>query len=220
MNKLATASIVALLISVALSAQNLTDAQILAAIKAGESKKFDHLISDCVATSGFGESMAAGMGTGVTRTGAFSVTVSTNEGRIAFMAARAKRLYKPFVLENVSEDLRAPAVVVSIEPNDPSTSGKTIRVAAPIEHVVLKSKAKSAEVTQPEKVEMEPVEWSNLVGGKVAGNRAVAFFDYGAVQELPAGEFDIVVITAAGERKCKVGLKDRQKLFTPTKQTP
>ena len=47
----------------------------------------------------------------------------------------------------------------------------------------------------------------------MSGNRAVAFFDYGTVKELPPGEFDIVVITTSGERRCKVGLKDRQKLF-------
>lgn len=211
---LATAIVLAV---VSLSAQALTDAQILDAIKAGEAKKFDHLVSDCYAKSGFGEGMAAAMAGGVSRDGGFNVTLSTNTGRIAFMAAQAKRLYKKLAIEEVTDDLRSPAVILSIEPSDPSRTNNNISVAAPIEHVVLKSKAKSAEVAQPAKVEMEPVEWSNLVGGKVAGNRAVAFFDYGTVQELPAGEFDIVVITTAGERKCKVGLKDRQKLFTPKK---
>ena len=40
----------------------MTDARIAEAIKARESRKFDHLVSDCVATAGFRELMAAGDG--------------------------------------------------------------------------------------------------------------------------------------------------------------
>jgi hypothetical protein len=203
----------AVVFATASPAQTLTDAQIAEAIKSGETKKYNHLISDCVATAGFGAGMAAAMAGGVNQTGAFNVVLSGNAGRIAFMAARAKRLYKPFAMENVTEDLRAPAVVISVEPQDPYHGAKSIDVAAPIEHVVLKSKANPTVSIQPKNVETEPVEWSNLLGGKVAGNRAVAFFEHNAVQELPPGEFDIVVITTAGERRCKVGVKDRTRLF-------
>ena len=195
------------------SAQSLTNAQILDAIKAGEAKKFDHLISDCIATAGFGENMSAGINGGIMRTGSFDVVLSTNAGRIAYMAARAKRLYKKLTPEDITQDLRRPAVVVTVEPKDPSQMSNGISVAAPIEHIVLKSKVIAEDVAQPRSVEKEVVEWSNLLGGKVQGNRAVAFFDYGSVKELPPGEFDIVVITTSGERRCKVGLKDRQKLF-------
>lgn len=193
--------------------QFLTDSQILEAIKAGEAKKYDHLISDCIATAGFGSSMGGAMAGGVQPAGGFQVVLSTNSGRIAYMAQRAKRLYKKISLDEVQEDLRAPAVLVTVEPIDPSRSSNTIFVPAPIEHIVLKSKAKGEDVAQPTSVEKEPVEWSNLMGGKIEANRAVAYFDYSAVKELPPGEFDIVIITTAGERKCKVGLKDRQKLF-------
>lgn len=199
------------------TAQILTDAEISAAIKAGESKKFSHLISDCYAKPGFGEVMGASLASGVTRDGGFTVTLSGNAGRIAYMSARAKRFYKPFVVDQVTEDLRTPAIIVSAEPQDPSRGSSNISVAAPIEHIVLKSKAKSAHVVQPQRVEMEPVEWANLLGGKVEGNRAVAFFEFGAVRELPPGEFDIVVITTNGERRCKVGAQDRQRLFPPAK---
>ena len=201
------------------SAQSLADADIQAAIKAGEARKFNHLVSDCIATAGFGEHMAAGAAGGVQRTGSFQVVLSGNAGRIAFMAAQAKRLYKPFVFDNVTEDLRTPAVVVSVEPNDPSKSGSVISVASPIEHIVLKSKSKNEVVVQPTRVEKEPVEWSNLLGGKVEANRAVALFEHGAVGELPAGEFDIVVITPNGERRCKVGNGDRTRLFPPVSGT-
>lgn len=206
--------IAATLVAATLSTQqSLSDAEVLTAIKAGESNKFDHLVSDCVATAGFGESMGASLAGGVSRTGAFTVTLSTAPGRIAYMAARGKRLYKPVTLSAITDDMRAAAVVVSVEPHDPSRGSQSISVAAPIEHIVLKSKAKADVIAQPTKVDTEPVEWSNLMGGTVAANRAVAFFEFAAVKELPAGEFDIVVVTTSGERRCKVGTKDRQKLF-------
>lgn len=195
-------------------AQTLTDDKILAAIKAGEAKKIDPLVSDCVAHTGFGESLAANLAGGVQSDGGYRVTVSGNEGRIAFMAMEAKRLYKKFTLANVTDDMRQPAFVVQVEPIKPSSSGKTISVAAPIDHIVLKSKVKGDATVQPETVDREPVEWSNLLGGKIEANRAVATFDLGAVKELPAGDFDVVVISTAGERRCKVGAKDRQKLLT------
>ena len=146
--------------------------------------------------------------------------MSTNLGRIAYMGARAKRLYKPLTLATVPDTLRGPAVVVSIEPSEPSgpDSNGAIDVAAPIEHVVLKSKTRPDVALQPTGIEMEPVEWTNLLGGKVSANRAVAFFDHATVDELPAGEFDIVVITPNGERRCKVGNNDRNRLFPRTRR--
>jgi hypothetical protein len=199
--------------SLAVHAQSLTDTQIAEAIKAGEARKFDRLVSDCVATAGFGSGIAANMAGGVNRMGAFTVVMSMNAGRIASMAARGKRLYQPVTLASVTDDLREPQVFVSVEPNEPSHSAGSVSVASPIETVVLKSKANPAAIIQPTKIDFEPVEWSNLLGGKVEANRAVALFAPAAVRELPAGEFDIVVVTTAGERRCKVGVDDRKRLF-------
>lgn len=198
-----------------LYAQKISDAEALAAIKAGESKKFGDLVSNCVAGAGFAENMAAGVAGGIQRTGSFDVTLSANAGRIAYLAADAKRLYKPFTLTDIPDELRQPAVIVLVEPMKPTTSQNTVNVPAVIDHVVLKSKAVAEVVIQPTKVDTEPVTWSNLLGGKVDGNRAIAWFDYNAVRELPPGDFDMVVITGAGERRCKVGGKDRIKLFGP-----
>lgn len=213
--RIVSAAIVAASLTIGVHSQGptLTDAQITEAIKSGESKKFNHLVSDCVAKAGLGQSMAASLAGGVQRDGAFTVTISGNAGRVAFMAAQAKRLYRKFSIDNVSEDLRAPTIVVSVDPRDPARGSNSISIAAPIEHVVLKSKVNPDVSLQPEKVNTEPVEWSNLMGGKVEGNRAVAFFDYRAVRELPVGDIDVVVVTPAGERRCKIGTKDRNKLF-------
>jgi hypothetical protein len=47
--------------------QQLDDAAVNAAIKAGQTKEYSDLISDCSAQSGFGEGMVASMTGGVTR---------------------------------------------------------------------------------------------------------------------------------------------------------
>jgi hypothetical protein len=210
-----TGFLAVLLIAVcpAASAQSISDADVEAAIKAGQAKKFDHLVSDCSATAGFGEGIAAGMAGGMQPNGSFSVTVSANAGRIAYMAADAKRLYKPFNAADVPESIRTPAIFVFADPEKPSRSGNVVSIASPVERIVLKSKVKPDAIAQPEHFETEPVEWSNLLGGKVEGTRGLARFDLNAVKELPSGDFDVVVITQAGERRCKVGAKDRAKLF-------
>lgn len=197
-------------------AAGLSDAGVQSAIRLGETNKFDSITSSCTATAGFGESMAAGMAGGVARNGSYLVIVSGAEGRIAFRASQGKRLYKPLTIDAVTEEMRAPGIFVTVEPNRPSSSGKTVSVAAVIEQIVLKSKARPDVVIQPENLETEPVEWTNLVGGKVEGNRAVARFPLDAVREMPAGDFDVVIVAAEGERRCKVGAKDRAKI-TPSR---
>jgi hypothetical protein len=68
-------------------------------------------------------------------------------------------------------------------------------------------------VLQPSNVTTEQVEWANLLGGKVISNKAYATFPLEAAKGLPPGEVDIVVVTEAGERRCKIGNKDRDRLF-------
>lgn len=208
-----TAAVVFTIAAPALQGQTLSSEEVEAAIKAGQNRKFNQLISDCVATAGWGESIGAGAAGGIQRTGSFDVIVSRNAGRIAFLAANAKRLYKNFTIADVPESLLTPGVFVSVEPQTPARSSNTYRVPALIDGIVLKSKDRPDVVVQPELVDTEPVEWKNLLGGSVDGNRAVARFPLDAVKELPAGEFDIVIITEAGERRCKVGNNDRKRLF-------
>lgn len=195
------------------AAQTLSDADVAMAIKAGEAKKFDHLTSECWARAGFGEIMGGSLSGGVQASGRFKAIISGNAGRIAFMSAQAKRLYRSIALSDISDDLRIPTVVVSVEPEKPSSSQSGVTVAAPVEHIVLKTtKAGADTVVQPTRVETEPVEWANLVGGKVEANRAIAYFDYQAVFEL-AGPLELVVITTSGERKCKIDPNDRRRMF-------
>jgi hypothetical protein len=104
-------------------------------------------------------------------------------------------------------------VYVTATPHAPYQSKSSYDVASPIERIVLKSKSNPAVVAQPENVELIPVEWKNLMGGVIQGNSAVATFKVGDTNELPAGHVDIELITQAGERRGKIGVKDRVKLF-------
>ena len=193
-------------------AQRLDDGAITAAIRAGESKRYDHLVSQCLAIPGLGAHFAA---EGVVQPlGNYTITLAAAAGRVAAMAAEAKRLYRPFSAADIAEDIRSgQTAYVAAVPANPTSSSNAIHVAPPIERIVLKSKTNPNAVAQPKHVEITPVEWSNLVGGKVGGTSALATFDAGEVRELPPSEFDMVLITPAGERRCKVGMKDRQRLF-------
>ena len=204
----------ALAFSLSAHAQRLTDAQIADAIKAGQSKKFGEHVSDCTAGAGFGANVAASMAGGVNDNGAYGVTISTNFGRVAFLAANAKRLYLPFSVETVPAAIRAePTVFVHAEPHSPSRSNNSVAVASPLERIVIKSKTVETAVLQPVTFETEPVEWSNLLGGKVQGNRGIATFSLPEFLELPSGDIDIVLVTTAGERRCKIGKGDQMKIF-------
>lgn len=188
------------------------DAAIESAIKAGATRKYKHLISDCYATAGFGAGLAGAMVGGANRNGALNITVATNLGRIAFLAAEAKRFYKPFAAADVPADLREPGIYVWVEPDEPSGSRGELRFAPVIEHVVLKSKADDTRVMQPLHVELEPVEWKNMLGATIEGNRASASFPAHTFQEMPPGDVDVAVVTQAGERRCKIGTSDRARL--------
>lgn len=138
----------------------------------------------------------------------FHVSVSKTAGEIARLFADARRLYKTITPADVPDQLQTDAVYVFADPHQP-TSGSP---PAPIEHIVLKSKDSGGAV-QPAAFKATPVEWGTAAGGSKPPNRATARFDIGPVRELPAGDFDVVLITTSGERRCKVGARDRQRLF-------
>lgn len=207
--------VVAMLLASRGSAQQLTDAEVLQAIQAGEANKFNGLISLCYAHSGMGEGIAASLAGGVQADGGYSVVFARNQGYIATLAKAGKRLYKKVTPDAISDELRTPMVFVSIEPERPtrSSGSNKISVSSPVEHVVLKSKVgKDPMVVQPAKFDASPVEWTNLLGGKVESTNVIAVFNVNDVIELTAGDFDVVVVTKSGERRCKIGTKDRATL--------
>lgn len=185
--------------------QPLSNEEIALAIKAGEDRRYDHMLSSCNAGPGFSEGLFA---TGVTPGGYYSVFVSGAAGHIARLAADAKRLYKPFTLASVGPEMTEPVVYLSAVPHSPERSGNKILVASPIESVVLKQKD-GAMAIQPRSLQLEPVEWKNLMGATFNGTAASATFALEEFKAIPAGDIDIVLVTAAGERRCKIGKNDR-----------
>lgn len=195
------------------STQRLEDAEVEKAIKAGQDRKFGHLISDCNATAGFGSYMKKELRGGSEPT-VFKVTVSTNVGQIAFSAEEAKRQDKPFTSSDVPEQLRAPAAYVVVVPV-PLLHGSRIRVGgvrlftSRIDKVGIESKTNPEVVIEPDTFEKGSFDWPS----KIQTNRVVASFPIDAVKSLPPGDFDVVVATQEGERRCKVGTRDRARLF-------
>lgn len=197
-------------------AQSLNDAAVEAAIKAATAKKYAWDIPGtafCSAGVGFGGNFAASMAGGVQPTGNYSVLLARAAGRVGFAAQQAKRLYKKFGPADVTQDLRDDSVVsVILEPNKPTLRQNTYDVASPLEHMVIRTKG-TPTALQPTGFAITPVEWGNLMGGRVQGTNATATFPLGAVRELPPGDLEIVLVTQAGERKCKISAKDRAKVF-------
>jgi hypothetical protein len=156
-------------------AQALSDSEIDAAIKAGQVKNgAKDLNADCKAAPGFGESLGGTLAGGVQPIGTFLVLFSSTAGQIASLSADSKRLYLPYAASNVGPELHNRAIFVIAKPYSPSSTNGTIEVASPIERIVLKSKTNRDAVVQPELFSTEPVEWSNLLGGKITGNWASA----------------------------------------------
>ena len=177
------------------------------AAAAGRGKESE-LLSKCTATEMAIDRFLLGPG-GHPDIAHFHVTVSKSAGEIGRLFAEARRLYKPTPREAVPDELQADAVYVFADPHQPSP-GYTL--PAPIEHIVLKSKDSGAAI-QPAAFKATLVEWATASGGVKPPNRASARFELGPVRELPSGDFDVVLITTAGEWRCKVGAKDRQRLF-------
>lgn len=220
MRSLSQWSAVALIVastSAAARAQMLTDTEVEAAIKAGTNRKLSGWAAECDANSGRGERFNNGLvGGSQARLGGYDVTVSGSAGRIAVMAAEAKRLYKPFAVADVPADVRANTLAyVAVNPKKPNYD-QTEWAAALIDRVVLRAQSKNDAVVQPADFTAEPIEWTTRPGGKIPGNRASASFPVDLVRELPPGGIEVIVITPNGERRCNVGADERRKIFGGT----
>lgn len=206
----------AITFAVSLSAQDhavLTDAAVMQAITAGTSNKYEKLLSTCRARVSLGSAMlGAAIGSGIRPVGAYHVAVSGPSGRIALLAADAKRLYKRFGLADATDAIRSPNVYVTATPETPHRNGDTFEVASPIEAIVLQSKVNRTAI-HPADLSLTPVEWKNLMGATFTGTSAVATFTTSEFLELPVGDIDVVLITAAGERRCEVGKDERRRVL-------
>jgi len=194
--------------------QQLTDGDIVKAMQAGQKKDLGGLTSDCRATAGFGAHLSA---TGDVRTtGVYVVHAAKTPGRIAFLAADGKRLYKPLTIEMLPPALKTETVWVWAVPEKPYTEkdgrDTVYAVAPPIENLVLKSKVDPNRVISPTDLKLEPVTFP-VATNKFDSTSAVASFEVEGFMSLPAGDIDVVLVTTAGERRCKIGVGDQKRVF-------
>jgi len=234
-SKVALIVVAACLVGAATSAQQLDDAAIAKAIKAGEENKFRHWIFECKAGLSYKERLSASAdrsfgGVNVQPIGRSKVILSASLGRIAFLAAEGKRLKKPFGMSDVSEGLRKPAVYAFVDPDKPPSQdwGGGIPIPSPIHKVVIRSTDDPTSVAEANTLNTETVKWDDRaeiilgIGAdgrpekrplQIERSRATAVFGLEAIRDLRAGDLDLVVITEAGERRCTIPVRDRLRLF-------
>ena len=220
-----------------LRAQDLDEAAIARALKAGVDNKFSSWTAGCTAEVSRADKRAA---IGPLRpTGSYDVVVSTHRGAVALIASQAKKGGKTLGVSDVPSWALNAAVHVFVEPRKPprdwsaGASGTMPMVDVPssIERVVLNSKAAPASVPpEPKDFAMAHASFSestwldsqlpNQIGpdGRprpmvFENSRARATFSLESIQALAAGDLDVVVVTRDAERRCSIGARDRARLF-------
>jgi hypothetical protein len=153
--------------------------------------------------TGFLTLALAGLCTGAAQ-GADAITCTASAGLARHVAATSTT----GVERTGSYDVRLSAgdsptmVMVAVEPRPATEAGAATKVAAPIDKVLLRSPYKSEAIAQP----------ASFTRGASAAS-AVATFDRAAVRALPAGDVNVIVNTAEGERVCRIPRKDRERLL-------
>lgn len=187
--------------------QTLTSAEVDAAVAAGVSGG-KIIESDCIATAGIMESTEW--------RGSFNILARGPIAQIMHLSREGKREYKPITGATLPDDFRNRRLYVWVVPQRPSLSRRTWQQTAPAASLVLKRKDSSgdnpADILHPVTSEHLPFSWSNALGAKFEGQGIFATFDFDAFQAMPGTELDFVVVTDAGERRCKIGAKDRKAL--------
>src|SRR4051812_22095216 len=107
MSPIGAAAVLAVATAASLAAQTaaLSDAQVLAAIKIGESGRSTRLTASCAAHPSMGEIMTASLAGGLQRDGGYSVTLATAVGEVATRAAATKEAHRPMTIGDVTDDM-------------------------------------------------------------------------------------------------------------------
>lgn len=198
------ASLLVVLWSVSAAAQELSDAQVAAAVNAGRNNKFNHLTASC-------------------RVVGFTVSVYASAGKIATMADEARRAKETFSSDDVPGFAKAPAFYAVAEPDlvaTPSgrlgvTVGDSAGPPAIIEKIVIRAANDQKVSVNPENFTVETVERSSVLTGRIRASRAVGTFALSEIDKVVAGPLRIVVVTSQNDRGCEISAKDRARLFAP-----
>jgi hypothetical protein len=219
------------LVGVPVGAQGLDDAALEQAIKAGLDNKFGQWSAQCKAGVSLSdkrkERAASWTRDSVHFTGAYQVTVLTSSGRVAFLAAEAKRQRTSFTVSDVPDQLRTDALYVVVDPIKPGGDwGSGVEVPSPIKGIILRSKSVPASQVEPMSLEVGDVQWTegrtimmkSRPGGGFDKNlfeqsRATATMPVESARALPAGDLEIVVVTSGADRRCDSTTKERLRLL-------
>ena len=192
----------------------LDDEGVSEAFLAGRYGEHKHLVSDCTTQAG---PLPLKPWKLTQSTGSFYIVVSRAPGLIAATADYANHSKQPFSVDKVTPEMRdLTKVFVSAWPRSPVAVGPIwTEVASKIRRVVLRSKSVPTTEVKPEATRLTSVEWKDhaVKGRPPSAYQAWATFRHADVRAMPAGEIDVVLLTQDGERRCKVGLKDRARVL-------
>ena len=192
----------------------LDDDAVREAFLAGRYGKHKRLVSDCMTQAGYLPLKPWKL---TQPTGSFYIVVSRAPGLIAATADYANRAKQPFSVDKVTPEMRdLTKVFVSAWPRSPVAVGYIwTEIASRIRRVVLRSKSDPTAEVKPEATSLTKVEWEEhaVKGPPPAAYEARATFRHADVRAMPAGDIDVVLLTQDGERRCKVGSKDRARVL-------
>lgn len=140
----------------------------------------------------------------------YGMTVRGPYARVADAAAEAARKYLPFTTEDVTAEMTALTVELTVLPRAPRYSKyEGMSVHPPVEHVVIRHKP-TGTIIQPRSVRPVPLEWSNAVGGQFQGQGMIGVFDLADLP--PTGDLDFVAIVGKHQDWETLKAKDRARL--------
>jgi hypothetical protein len=216
----------------ALAAQNLDDATIEQAIKAGQDNKLGAWSAQCKAGTSTSDKRKEGAASwtrgSVHFTGPYQVTIHASAGRVALLAAEASRQGKPFGVKDVPDELRTNALHVVVDPIKPGGDwGGGFEVPSPIKGILVRSKSTPDSLkSEPSRLEVSDVQWTEGQTIKMSRtpdggweknrfeqSRATATIPIESVRALPAGDLQIVILTNGYDRRCDLGAKERLRII-------
>jgi len=180
----------------------LTDADIQAAIYVGRSTK-DWFAFRGVTTAGrryFGHVE-------------YILIVQGPFGRLASAVATSTRNGQAFTPDSVTNEMRAPLLVIEARPLQYESLGDSLQIVAPATLILLRPRhgdnPGDTGSIEPIRVRTFPVSQNNSKGGRLRGQGVTAYF---RLESVPVDDFEIVVIAGGREYRRAIGKRDRDKL--------
>jgi len=175
------------------------------AIQAGKTAK-GSIGASCTAKVGF-------MDMSGSLDGPFDTSALGPLNRISQAARDAERAHRPFTAADVSDQLKAPALLVIATPRKPLLISGTLHRTARAATIEIQSRPPKGEpplLLAPAAFELQPARWLSPMGLELIGGGIIARFDLAAFMAIPHDEVSVVVHTDSGERSCRLNAADRK----------